>query len=179
MSSDIDVDGSFFTFPDGWRVAKVDEWSEQTKLTRKPYFAKGCDVVAVQEGTAWLIEAKDYTYPGAKVPSNLHEEVGKKVWDTLALLHAVARWGHGERQDFSRRALDSETLRVCLAMEVPDRGRKERGVATPLAHQRERLQTVTRLMGLAHPTVSNSFLAADVPWTVRRDPTRRRRHLDR
>src|SRR5690625_1663280 len=112
MTTDVEVDGSFFAFPTGWKVAKVDEWSEQTRVTKKPFFAKGCDVVAVHDGTAWLIEAKDYTYPGAAVPSDLHEEVGKKVWDTLSLLYAVARWGHGERQTFSQRALGSRDLHV-------------------------------------------------------------------
>lgn len=179
MSPEVEVDGSFFAFSDGWLVEKVDEWREQHRVTGEPFRAKCCDIVALHDGVVWLVEAKDYTYPGARVPSDLHSTVAKKMWDTLALMHAVAQWGSGDHREFSRQVLDSDELMACLAMELPDGGLRYRGVAKPLADVLQELKRTTRPMGLTKPVVSNSFMPASVPWTVRRDPSRRVLHRDR
>lgn len=106
MAVEIEVDKSFFTFSDGWVVEKPDEWTEQKKLTGAPFHAKGCDVAALDpvERELWLIEAKDCTYSGAKVPDDLADKVGLKILHTLAILHAVAHWGSSDHQTFSRQA---------------------------------------------------------------------------
>ena len=96
---DLDVDGSVFSFEDGWDVTKYDEW---------PYFRnvlnpikdpegggmRGCDIVALHGDDLWLIEAKDYAYKDAKVPHVLVAIVAEKVMDTLAGLHAGTRDEH-------------------------------------------------------------------------------------
>ena len=176
---ELEVDGSFFTFPDGWRVEKVDEWAEQKKLTRKPFMSKGCDLVAIGDGQLWLIEAKDYSYAGASVPDDLEDVVGLKVFHTLAILQAVALWGDGSHKDFSMTATSSKTAFVCLAVELPHGGRRLLGVATPLAALRDRLTKVTRLFNVFRPVVSNSFVMGPVPWQIRRDPSKRGNHADR
>lgn len=179
MVVEAEVDGSFFTFPDGWELEKLDEWREQQKVTQPPFHSKGCDLVAMRDTTLWLIEAKDYTYPGAKVPDDLADKVGLKVFHSLAILHAVARWGVGSRQEFSVRALACQEARVCLAVELPDRGRRMIGVATPLANLKNELKRVTRKLNVHRPVVSNSHMMNGVPWKIRRDPRTRDKHADR
>lgn len=179
MTIECAVDGSFFIFPDGWRVEKPDEWSEQKKLTRPPFFSKGCDLVAFKSGDLWLVEAKDYTYLGAPIPEDLADRVGLKVFHTLAVMHAVALWGEGTHREFSRQAMMAREAHICLAVELPDGGRRLMGVETPLANLQAKLRRVTRPLNVPRPVVSNSHLKGDVPWIVRRDPETRARHADR
>lgn len=179
MSFEVEVDGSFFIFEDGWQVEKIDEWSEQNKLTGQPFNSKGCDLVAVNGNDLWFIEAKDYTYPGASVPDNLAETVGVKMFHSLAVLHATAKWGNGDHAEFSSRSLNCSNAKICLAVELPHGGRRMMGVEKPLADLKDGLKAVTRKLMVTKPTVSNSFVPSGVPWTVRRDPSTRGRHSDR
>lgn len=179
MGIEINIDGSLFTFPDGWDIEKLDEWSEQKRLTRPPFQSIGCDFVALKEGEIWLVEVKDYSFPGATVASDLAEIVGLKVFHSLAILHAVAHWGTGKHQRFSRKALNATSATVCLAIELPDKGRKQIALATPITYLKEELRKVARLMGANRPVVSNSYVNVTVPWDIRRDPKTRRSHADR
>ncbi|GAA1456550.1 hypothetical protein NE857_33400 [Nocardiopsis exhalans] len=179
MPVECEVDDSFFVFPDGWELEKLDEWVEQKRVTQAPFHSKGCDLVAMRDGTLWLIEAKDYTYPGARVPADLADQVGLKVFHSLAVLHTVARWGEGERQKSSLRALACKTAHVCLAVELPDGGRRLMGVGRPLADLRMKLKRVTRKLNVHRPVVSNSHQLNDVPWEIRRNPELRSKHTDR
>ena len=179
MAREYEVDGSIFAFPEGWMVEKLDEWPEQTRLTPDPFNSKGCDLVALQADTLWLVEAKDYTYPGARVPADLARQVSIKVFHSLAVLHAAARWGDGQNKTFSAKALTVREARVCLAVELPDGGRKLQEVATPLAALLTELKKAIKPLGVHRPLVSNSHLLNGVPWVVRRDPGTRSRHLDR
>jgi len=173
------VDGSVFTFPSGWQITKIDEWPEQKKLTSPPFHSKGCDLIAMDGDVLWLIEAKDYTYPGASAPDDLAEVVGVKAFHSLAVLHAVARWGSAPNQQFSEKALQCREARICLAVELPDGGRKLMALATPLAALSLKLRKITRRMNVHRPIVSNSHQPNGVPWTISRDPATRGRHLDR
>ena len=179
MPAELRVDGSYFGFDDDGEVHKLDEWPEQAKLTAEPFQAKACDLVALRDGVLWLVEAKDYTYEAAPVPKDLARTMGLKVFSSLAIPHAVARWGDGERQEFSRRALMVGEARVCLAVELPDGGRKLQGVQQPLAHLKSVLVPVMKKLNVHRPVISNRHLMNDVPWTIRRDPETRARHVDR
>jgi hypothetical protein len=174
-----EVDGSFFVFPDGWELEKLDEWAEQKRMTQAPFHSKGCDLVAMSDGALWLIEAKDYTYAGARVPDDLADQVGLKIFHSLAVLHTVARWGEGERQKFSSKALACQSAHVCLAVELPDGGRRLMGLARPLADLKTQLKRVTRKLNVHRPVVSNSHQLTNVPWEIRRNPEARSRHTDR
>lgn len=181
------IDGSFFDFPDVWEVHKVDEWDEHKRATKPPFHAKSCDFVAFEGSTLWLVEVKDYTYLNAEpppTPKELAQTIGLKIYGTLALLHAVARWGEaGEHQKFSARTLRAKSAHACLAMELPDGGRGLLAVQTPLAMYREQLAAVTKRLGIHRPIVSNRhtdpIVQPEVPWTIRRDPTTREIHKDR
>ncbi|MDE3724658.1 hypothetical protein PWG71_24990 [Nocardiopsis sp. N85] len=179
MPVETEVDGSFFVFPDGWHVEKLDEWPEQKQATQPPFHSKGCDLVAMKDGILWLIEVKDYTYPNARVPDDLAEKVGLKFFHSLAVLHAVARWGQDSRREFSAAALACREAHVCLAVELPDGGRRLIGVQTPLANLRAGLRRVTRKLNVHRPVVSNSHRMNGVPWEIRRNPETRGTHSDR
>lgn len=174
-----------FSFDDGWEVEPFDTWPEYKKLNTAPFDAKGCDFVAHDGHTLWLIEAKDYTYQGVTPPDDLAHEVARKTFDTLATLRAVACWGAGEHRTFSRAALACADITVCLTMELPDRGRKLLGVETQLTHFRDELSKVTRLLGCHRPLVTASHMTKDprfshlYPWQASRDPAARPRHHDR
>ncbi|XKK41606.1 hypothetical protein HFP72_15640 [Nocardiopsis sp. ARC36] len=179
MTVESEVDGSLFIFPDGWELEKLDEWPEQRKMTQAPFHSKGCDLVAMKDGNLWLIEAKDYTYAGAKVPEDLAEKVGLKFFHSLAVLHTVARWGQGSRQKFSEQALSCRQAHVCLAVELPDGGRRLMGIEKPLAEIKTKIKHVTRKMNVHRPIISNSHQSNNVPWHIRRNPEARIRHIDR
>ena len=148
-------------------------------MTQAPFCSKGCDLVAMKDGALWLIEAKDYTYTGAKVPHDLADKVGLKIFHSLAVLHTVAHWGEGDHQKFSAKALACRSARVCLAVELPDGGRRLIGLEKPLAEMKSQLKRVTRKMNVHQPVVSNSRQLNNVPWQVRRNPEVRRKHTDR
>ncbi|CAL9509267.1 hypothetical protein SUDANB121_03616 [Nocardiopsis dassonvillei] len=179
MPVEAEIDGSLFTFPDGWELEKPDEWPEQRRATQSPFHSEGCDLVAMKDGVLWLIEVKDYTYPGAEVPDDLAEKVGLKFFHSPAVLHMVARWGQGGRRDFSLAALACPETRVRLAVELPDGGRRLIGVATPLAGLKDKLRRVTKRLNVHRPIVSDSHVMNGVPWEVRRNPGSRREHADR
>ncbi|WP_306368991.1 hypothetical protein [Nocardiopsis sp. CC223A] len=176
---EVEIDGSFFVFPEGWELERSDEWPEQRRATPSPFHSKGCGLVSVKDGTLWLIEVKDYTYPGAEVPDDLAEKVGLKFFRSLAVLHMAARWGQGSRREFSLAALACPEARVRLAVEPPDGGRRLIGVATPLAGLKDRLRRVTKKLNVHRPVVGDSHLMNGVPWEIRRNPETRDAHTDR
>mgnify|MGYP001319082568 CR=1 FL=1 len=179
MSVSLEVDGSVFTFPAGWEVEKVDTWPEQASLTKPPFTAKACDFVAMQGDTLWLVEAKDYTYPGSSPPQDLPKTVALKVFHTLATLSVIARWGTGGRRSFSARTLQVPDVKVCLAVELKDGGRKLIAIETVLTTLQQQLKRTLRAFGPVRPVVSNSHRMGPVPWEVSRDPSTRIRHQDR
>lgn len=179
MAIECEVDGSYFVFPEGWELEKLDDWPEQNTLNSAPFHSKGCDLVALHQDELWLVEAKDYTYSGARPPSDLAQQVGLKMFHSLAILHSVAKWGTGPKRQFSAKALAASNTKLCLAVELPDGGRKLQTIARPLADLRAALKGVTRKLNEFHPVVSNSMTGVLVPWQVRRDPDKRLNHRDR
>lgn len=180
MNKEHYVDGSFFTFPAGWEVEKVDEWPEQHKLTAEPFMASSCDLVAIHDDETWLVEVKDYTYEAAEPPRVLARTVGRKVFHTLAVMESVALWGSdADRRDFSQRALSARMAKICLAIELPHGGRGLFGIESLLMTWFGDLKKVTKTLNVHRPVISNSFQMGGVPWTIRRDPERRHLHADR
>lgn len=174
------VDGSYFTFPSGWEVHKVDEWPEQRDLTSKPFEAKACDLVACHGSEVWFVEVKDYTYETVSPPRDLAASVGLKIFHTLGMMESVALWGaEPERRDFCRRALAARSASACLAIELRHGGKKLFGIETQLMTWYDSLRKVTKKLNIHHPVISNSHQMGGVPWRIRRDPERRHLHSDR
>lgn len=146
---DLDVDGSVFSFEDGWEVTKYDEWPYFRNVLNpikdpKDRGLHGCDIVALDGDDLWLIEAKDYAYRDAKVPHVLVAVVAEKVMDTLAGLHAGTRDEH-DHAELCRRAVRARRLYVVLRIDLPDaqphaaKGRQAKALAT-MADYRQALE---------------------------------------
>ncbi|MFN3631067.1 MAG: hypothetical protein ACK4XK_13595, partial [Casimicrobiaceae bacterium] len=73
MTTTLRVEKLTFTFPAGWQASKYDDWSfYRNQFARQYDRIQAVDVVArAPEGTAYLIEVKDYRHPGTEKPSQL------------------------------------------------------------------------------------------------------------
>lgn len=173
---DLDVDGSVFSFPDGWEVSKYDEWAYFKNVLEKIVDPNGrglhgCDIVALDGSRLWLIEAKDYAYREARVPQNLVAIVAEKVIDTLAGLHSGAKNEH-DHQDFCHRAVHMSRLGVALRIDLPgaqpnaNKMAKEAAIKAMADYQQEFRQVLKRVFNDGVYVVTGREDDAVVPWTV-------------
>lgn len=169
----IEVDGNIFDFDDTCRVEVYDQWSFYTDRIQKSLpagFVKACDVVVIDTGTLYLIEAKDYTQPaGTTMPPirELASAVSAKAFHTLGGLHAGARFSDFEHQDFCRAALACTRVVVCLAMEPPGSANSWLWAQQPLTSMADALRRQVKFIS-GHPLViANRSAHGAVPWTSR------------
>jgi hypothetical protein len=162
------VDGLYFNFPDDWHVSKYDDWSfYRHQFSRMWNGIKSLDLLALSPGkTAWLIEVKDYRLNQRTKPSELSEEIGKKVFDTLAaLLPAKVNAGNAEEVAISKRILDANKLRVVLHLEQPAKHSKLRPRAINPADVQTKLRQILKPID-AHPILSEMARMVDLEWSV-------------
>lgn len=112
-----------FDFPEGWNVAKFDEWSFYRNQFR--YLcggSKGMDILALDpaSGCLWQIEVKDYRLHRRVKAGGVAEEVVQKARDTLAAL-AAARTNASDdgEKAMADAALRCRRLRLVLHLEQP------------------------------------------------------------
>lgn len=128
MNTMLKIDGTFFQFPEGWKTTVFDEWPQYLKPASS-LGLKGCDILAINGGTLWIIEVKDYTYPDAKQPEDLATVVGQKAIGTMALLYALQRSKNDSAAvRFARACAVTTEIKLALHIEIKDGGRKERQV---------------------------------------------------
>ena len=110
-----------FSFENGCQASKYDEWSFYKKQFQNVAGgSKGVDILCVESDTSWLIEIKDYREHERKKPTDLLEEVAKKVRDTLAGLAAAAKETNGnnaDERDLAKKALATKRWRIVLHLE--------------------------------------------------------------
>lgn len=150
------VDGLYFNFPDDWHVSKYDDWSfYRNQFSRMWNGIKSLDLLAISPSkTAWLIEVKDYRVYQRTKPSELSEEVGKKVFDTLAaLLPAKINADEVQEKTISRRILGATGLRIVLHLEQPAKHSKLRPRAINPADVKMKLRQILKPID-AHPILS-------------------------
>lgn len=165
------IDGRFFTFPKHWSIALFDEWPQFKGLTGK-YSIKGCDVVALDGDTLWLIEMKDYGYPGADLPSDLWTTMGKKAVGTLALLSSLGRSeNQSDARDFARACIDAKQIRIALHIEVKA-SVKSNQVKAQLRAYKNKLNKVKSDLHLSKAFIYSSHIDT-TPWSNRVDPSTR------
>lgn len=196
---EIEVDGSVFEFPDGWDVSKYDEWPYyRTTLSRLNSVLKpkgsadgralhACDLVALQKvdngSELWLIEAKDYAYPGAVPPKDLVRRVCEKVFDTLAGLHAGSRADHEQRQ-WCLRAVRAGDLRVALHIDLPEahpgrvKLREGKAIADMTNIEQKLDQTLRHVVSGRVLVVNGREDPRRVAWTVRWSQERRQQYVE-
>lgn len=172
---DVSVDGNIFTFPSTWAVELYDTWPIVARLAGG-LGTKACDIVAVNDKTLYLIEAKDYTSPpGTRPPKlpELAETVAVKGLHTLAGLLAGTQLDTDKRE-FCRRAVECERIELYLSVELPaDKGRLY-SQSSILVSLRELLSKKTRPYLSAKPVVVSNHIGR-APWVSVRDVTKKHR----
>ncbi|MDP9851524.1 hypothetical protein [Corynebacterium lowii] len=179
-SGEVNVDGTFFSFPRDWAVAVFDEWPQYRKAAGGVGL-KGVDVVALHERDLWLIEMKDYTYPDAQQPQELPVILGQKAAGTMALLYSLERAkADSEAKEFAVRCRAAKAIHLALHIEVKDAGRKEKQIHGLLSPLTDEIRKVGKTIGLSKTWVTSTLAPnPHTPWRARRDPERRARHVDR
>ncbi|MGW5879227.1 hypothetical protein ACWFMI_22040 [Nocardiopsis terrae] len=177
---EICVDGTYFTFPDGWQVDMFDEWPQFCKAAGA-LSLKGCDVLALDSDELWIIEVKDYTYANAEQPPDLAKTVALKAAGTMALLYSLARTNADSRaREFAIRCASSTRIHLALHIDVKDGGRRQRQIKPVLPPILTKLRHYQKALGLHKAHVTSTLAPSpSTPWTARRDPATRAVHADR
>jgi len=181
-----------FTFPDGWRASKADEWSfyrnqferyfDGVRLackkcnaeirchqcnTAKTVGVKAVDMLAIAPGTvAWLVEVKDYRRHQRTKAIDLADEVAVKVRDSLAMFAAASKTASDpdERQDAAAVG-NASTIRVVLHLEQVRKPSKLFPRAVDPANVRQRLRQLIKFVD-PHPRVVETGAIGEVAWSV-------------
>jgi hypothetical protein len=159
------IDGLSFSFPEGWRVGKYDEWAfYRGHFVRQFDGLKGVDALALApDGTAYLIEVKDYRHPNTEKPSELAQAIAHKVIATLgALLPARLKAHNAEENALAGAILNCASLRVVAHIEQP---RAHRRVVDP-ADIKQQLRRKLRAVD-AHPKIVSMNDMQGLAWHVR------------
>lgn len=173
------VEDVFFEFPDDWTVELFDTWKKYSKVSGM-VGAKGCDILASDGSTLWIVEVKDYTYESARPPSDLDVIVGRKALGTMGLLYSLQRSAHGGHEiERAQEFAQATELRLALHVELKDGGQKSRYLPRDLAPIKTKLSRVAKALGIAKVEISASLIAHQAPWTTWRDPAARGNHRDR
>jgi hypothetical protein len=160
----LNIDGLSFTFPEGWQAGKYDEWTfYREHFVRQFDGLKGVDALALApDGTAYLIEVKDYRHPGAEKPSELAQVIAHKVIATLAaLLPARFNANDPQEQALAAAILKCGALRVVAHIEQP---RAHRPVVDP-ADIKQQLRHKLRAVD-AHPKIVSMNNMQGLAWHV-------------
>ena len=116
------VDGLDFDFPASWQTSKYDDWIfYRRQFSPMRNGIKSIDLLAVDpEKTAWFIEVKDYRANVRTKPSELGDEVARKVFDTFAaMLPAKVNANDADELQMATAVLGAKKLRVVVHLEQP------------------------------------------------------------
>ena len=164
----LDVDGLAFNFPAAWQVSKYDEWAFYRNQSSKMWNGiKSLDALALDpQGTAWLIEVKDYRVHQRTKPSELGGEVAHKVFDTLAaLLPAKIYASDPQEKEMAKAIVGANKLRVILHLEQPVKSSTLRPRAISPADVQQKLRQLLKPVD-AHPFVAEMNRMGSLAWSV-------------
>lgn len=162
------VDGLSFTFPHGWEVSKYDEWAYyRNQFARMWNEIKAIDLLAVSpDQCVWFIEVKDYRQHQRTKPSDLSEEVAKKVFDSAAGVLAASKNANDlVERHVAKSACKGAVLRVVLHLEQPAKHSKLRPRAIDPAAVQQKLRRLLKPMD-AHPRVVEIAKMQNLTWSV-------------
>ncbi|MFM8340830.1 MAG: hypothetical protein ACKN9F_01270 [Methylomonas sp.] len=157
-----------FDFGESCLAEKYDDWSFfRNQFQSTGGGAKAVDMVCLSNGICWLIEIKDYREHPRTKPQDLGDEIAAKVKDTLAgLFAAKTRANELTESAFSKKALNSNAIKVVLHLEQPEKKSKLRPRAIDPAALKQSLKRQLRAID-AHPSiVSQQTLLSDMDWKV-------------
>jgi len=167
----INVDSLSFSFPDLWNVVKFDDTAFYRRQFGKMWQGiKAVDLLAVSDdGTAYLIEVKDYRNSSQKGPDELVGMVAAKVFDTLA---AQIPCKLNANDDVEKRiaTLVSECRKLVVVLHV-EQPVVPLGIFRPYlpANLQDKLRRRVRPIH-AHPLVIHRRAMAGVLWKVQLNP---------
>jgi hypothetical protein len=162
------VDGLIFDFPDGWKVSRYDEWSFYRNQFSKMWEGiKAVDILAIDlSRSLWLIEVKDYRTHRRTKPSDLSEEISRKVYDTLAaLLPAKANANDSDEKKIAVALVGCQQLRVVLHLEQPRKHSKLFPRAIDPANIQQQIRKLLKPID-AHPRVVEIAAMGSLEWRV-------------
>jgi len=151
---------------------KYDDWVfYRNQLTNAFGQSKAVDLITIDDNNTWLIEVKDYRqYPRTK-PSELADEIAKKVRDTLAGLAAAQHNANdADEKNFAQNAI-KKPFRIVLHLEQHPTGNRLRPRA---AEPKDLIQKLKQLLKAvdAHPRIVDQHsITPDMPWTVKSLPS--------
>jgi len=160
------VDSLTFHFPHSWQVSKYDEWSFYRNQFYKMWNGiKAVDLIAVENGVVWLIEAKDYRQHRRTKLIDLADEVADKVFCTLAaMLPAKINASEPSEKNFARDVCAGQRLRIVLHLEQPVKHSK---LFPRIDSANVQLKLRTRIKPIdPHPKVVESTNMQRLAWTV-------------
>lgn len=153
-----------FTFPVGWLASKYDDWSfYRNQFSRQFDGIQAIDVLACDpNGTAYLIEVKDYRHPDTERPSQLAQAIANKVLMTLAaLLPARLNGNEPAERAIAQAMLTCQRLKVVAHIELP----QQHQPAVNLADLKQKLAQLLRAVD-AHPKVVSKNHMHGLGWAV-------------
>lgn len=162
------VDGLNFDFPDNWQVSQYDNWSfYRNQFARMWNGIKALDLLTVDpQKTAWLIEVKDYRQQQRSKPSDLSDEVARKVFDTLAAMVPAKNCAiNSSEKQIARAVTLAHRLRVVLHLEQPAKHSKLRPIAINPADVKQKIRQLLKPVD-AHPLVVSKANLGALQWCV-------------
>ncbi len=155
-----------FEFPEGWTVARYDQWTFHNQFQNICGGAKAADFCGItpDRGTTWLIEVKDYRQYRRTKPSELPCEIAC-FRDTLAGL-ACARVNSNDEQERTMADLALRTGRLRLALHIEQPRQHSKLFPRPYqpADIQQKLKTLVKAMD-PHPLVVDMH-SARTDWRV-------------
>ena len=159
-----------FSFPDCCQASKYDDWS----FYRKQFQAvagesKAVDILCVKCNKLWLIEVKDYRQHPRTNPSDIADDLARKVRDTLAGLAAAAKAANeADQRELARKALATGRWRVVLHLEQPAKPSRLRPTPIDPATVIQNLRSKKLKAVDAHPVICDrsTIPNSNIPWTV-------------
>lgn len=162
-----------FTFPDGCKVAKCDDWNFYRNQFcnirhEKNNGVKCVDLLVISsDKILWLIEAKDYRVYRRKKTKHPSIEMRDKVFDTLAMLLPAACNAEGDEQDIAKMAIKAKKIHIVLHYEQPNTSSKLFKKDFELNDIQMKMKQIVKSID-PHPIVMGiQSKPASIPWDVR------------
>ncbi len=158
-----------FSFPAPLSAQQYDTWSfYRNQFTNAFGGTKAVDFVCLDQDCAWLIEVKDYRANPRTKPSDLGDEIARKVRDSLAGLVAASCYANDpEEQQFARQFTRRQRLRVVAHIEQPQKPSKLHSRVVDPATLKIKLKQLLKAVD-AHPlVVDQNSRVPDIRWNVK------------